>query len=227
MKKKSLFCVFCTATILGGLILACIMCFGIVQASNDGGIPKPSVPEFTVDVDGRRVSLTINNQPFVSYYDDNGWNIVFYYNVRLNGKELYRYSDGYPVQSGSQNTTISYNIREKADSNLGVYLWRIDTNTLKFQVEAMIGFTHRVVDGAMAPWVFTGETSGWNDTRTVTIEASDPTTPDEPTTSGDKTTNDESYQMEQLAVILGIVATVTAVAALGIGLLVYFKIRKQ
>ena len=37
------------------------------------------------------------------------------------------------------------------------------------QVEARTGYAHRVVDGASAPWRFTGEKSGWSKTRTVTI----------------------------------------------------------
>lgn len=54
-----------------------------------------------------------------------------------------------------------------------------------------------------------------NDTTTE-----DPITPQESTTN-----NEESYSLEQIAVILGIIATVISVAALGTGLLVYFKIR--
>ena len=144
-------------------------------------ITKPSVPEFTVEVDGRRVSLIIENQPFESYADDDGWTIRFYYNVRLNGQTLYRASDGYPTQSSSEYTVISYNIRENADSYLGAYLYEVG-NTLNFQVEAMIGYVHRVYNPnatsmlTMYPWRFTGEKSGWSETQTLTISAPASTT---------------------------------------------------
>jgi hypothetical protein len=156
------------------------------NALNDSEyFPNLSVPEFTVEVNGRSVSLIIKNQPFTSYVDDD-WIVRFYYNVRLNGKELYRASEGYPAQSSSEYTTISYSIRENADSYLGVLLCRVG-NTLTFQVEAMIGYVHRVYDPEashmleMYPWVFTGEKSGWSEPQTVTLESSATTTPDEPT----------------------------------------------
>lgn len=238
---KSLTCLFLLSILCGGLFLFISTNFCAVQAASE--IPKPSVPEFTVEVDGRGVSLIIENQPFESYMDDD-WIVRFYYNVRLNGKELYRASDGYPSQSSSENTIISYHIRENADSYLGAYLYEVG-NTLTFQVEAMIGYVHRVYDPdashmlEMYPWVFTGETSGWSEPQKVTLEASAHTTPDEPTepeptepepTEPEPTEaepDEESYHIEQLAVILGAVATVIAVAALGTGLSVYFKVRKH
>jgi hypothetical protein len=239
---KSLTCLFLLSILGAGLFLFISANLCAVQASDSSEIPKPSVPEFTVEVNGRSVSLIIENQPFESYVDDDSWTIRFYYNVRLNGKELYRASDGYPSQSSSENTKISYHIRENADSYLGAYLYEVG-NTLTFQVEAMIGYIHRVYDPdashmlEMYPWVFTGETSGWSEPQKVTLEASAHTTPDEPTepeptepepTEPDPTEPDEeSYHMEQLAVILGIIATIISVAALGTGLLVYFKIRKH
>lgn len=215
----------------------------MTQVDNAEYMSKPYIPEFTVEVEGRSVSLIIENQPFESYMDDD-WIVRFYYNVRLNGKELYRASDGYPSQSSSENTIISYHIRENADSYLGAYLYEVG-NTLTFQVEAMIGYVHRVYDPdashmlEMYPWVFTGETSGWSEPQKVTLEASAHTTPDEPTepeptepepTEPEPTEaepDEESYHIEQLAVILGAVATVIAVAALGTGLSVYFKVRKH
>ena len=58
-------------------------------------------------------------------------------------------------------------------------------NTLTFQVEAMIGYVHRVYNPdatsmlTMYPWRFTGETSGWSETQTVTLGApASTTTPD-------------------------------------------------
>jgi hypothetical protein len=92
------------------------------------------------------------------------------------------------------------------------------------------------------PWVFTGETSGWSESQTVSLGSRAPPTPDEPTEPEPTETeptepeptepeptepNEEPTNMEQLAVILGVIATVISVAALGTGLLVYFKTRKH
>lgn len=167
----------------------------MTQVDNAEYMSKPSIPEFTVEVEGRSVSLIIENQPFESYMDDD-WIIRFYYNVRLNGKELYRASDGYPAQSSSEYTTISYSIRENADSYLGAYLYEVG-NTLTFQVEAMIGYVHRVYDPdashmlEMYPWVFTGETSGWSEPQTVTLSASSSTTTPNASSSQNSTESPE------------------------------------
>ena len=175
-------------------------------------ITKPSVPEFTVKlvdssydvptsysidhytgenvthtgyhVESRSIEVTIKNQPFVPYYDNSsGWNIKFYYNIRIKGHysedwiELYRASDGYSTPSDSQYTIFSYVLGENTDTTLGTKMIEFPAGAqIDFQVEAMIGYVHRVVTGGMAPWVFTGEKSGWSETQTLTISAPASTT---------------------------------------------------
>jgi hypothetical protein len=147
--------------------------FGFVQASNnnESSLPKPPVPEFIIEVEGRKVSLVIENEPFVPSEYPVESHIEFYYNVRLNGAVLYGASDGFPFQSDSEYTILSYNIAKDGDSKVGKLLMKLG-NTLDFQVEAMTGFVHRDLSKAMAPWVFTGETSGWSDTQTVNLSES-------------------------------------------------------
>ena len=114
----------------------------IVVKPAHSSITKPSVPEFTVKlvdssydvpttysidpytgenvthagshVERRSIEVKIKNQPFTPYYDESsGWNISFYYNIRIKGYysedwiELYRASDGYPTQSDSEYIVIS------------------------------------------------------------------------------------------------------------------------
>lgn len=119
------------------------------------------------------IQIKIKNQPFVPYYDDSrGWNIGFDYNIRMKGhfseewSYLYRASDGFPPQwSDSDYTVITY-----TDGVFGTQMIDLPPNAqVDFQVEAMIGYTHRVVDGGFAPWRFTGEKSGWSSTQTITI----------------------------------------------------------
>jgi len=236
----------------------------VVQAvPASGSIPKPSVPEFTLkpadhsydvpttySIDPytgenvtypgyhvKRVTLdmTIKNQPFVPYYDaESGWNISFYYNIRIKGYysgdwiELYRPSDGYPTQSDSEYTVISLGTLGENGLHLETNAKSIDVPSggkVDFQVEAMIGYVHRVVEGSMAPWYFTGETSGWSNTQTLAIPASTPSPSSPSPTSPDKTTDpapEETPETLQLAAIIG---AFIAVVVVGAGLLVYFKKR--
>jgi hypothetical protein len=243
--------------ILGaGLFLVVSANLCVVQASESSGIPKPSVPEFIVEIIGYHVVLKIKNEPIESYFDPSpDCTLRFYYNIRYktpggSWEEVYRPSDFYKHQDlGSEYTTVSFVTSTGSvtfsTENRAI---TVHSDEISFQVEAMIGGVNRCVTaGPMAPWVFTGETSGWSESQTVSLGSSAPTTPDEPTepepietepteleptepepTEPEPTeTEEESYPMEQLAIILGVVATVISVAALGIGLLVYFKIRKH
>ena len=179
-------------------------------------IPKPSVPEFTVElidssydvpttysidpytgenvthtgyhVECRTIEVTIKNQPFVSYYDTSrNWTINFYYNIRIKGHysegwtELYRASDGYPTMwSDSEYTVISFQGDYSPTSGMEFTSQTIMTKfpsggQVDFQVEAMIGYVHRTGEPPWFPWQFTGETSGWSETRTITIDITPPT----------------------------------------------------
>jgi hypothetical protein len=199
-----------------------------VQANSE--IPKLSVPEFTADVKDDRIVLKIKNQPFESYYNpDRGLNVNLYYNLRYktsgDWEEVYRPSDFYLTPDlGSEYTTISFPASNSITFVTDGRKVTVHFDEIQFQAEAMIGtISRQATDSALlAPWVFNGETSGWSETQTVTVESSDPTTPNQPTA-----TDNESYSLEQIAVILGVVATVIAVDALGTGLAVYFKVRKH
>ena len=240
-------------------------------------IPKPSVPEFTLEfVDNsydvpptyeidpytgenithpgyhvKRITLEmkIKNQPFVPYYDaDSGWDISFYYNIRIKGFYsedwigLYYASDGYPTQSDSEYTVISLGTLGGTGLSLVTNARMIDVPSggqLDFQVEAMIGYVSRVYNPnatsqlTMFPWQFTGEKSGWSETQTLTIEASqtpsiEPTPTLEPTPPNMGPTSPPSQEnllTQEQSIILGLAITV-AVLAVGLGLLLYGIKRK-
>ena len=168
--------------------------------------------------------------------------------------EIYRPSCGFLGQDLLHDyTKATYSKHLEMDGKL----LTIPYGEVEFQVEAMIGIVHRQVMGGMAPWVFGGKTSGWSESRTVYIEPppsiepekqetpvdstpETPTTPEpeapeniEPETTHDEQTQEESTpdsessQLEQLAVILGVVATTIALAALVVGLMIYFKMQKD
>jgi hypothetical protein len=187
-------------------------------------IPTPSVPEFTVKVaDSKAIEATIKNQPFVPYYDSSsGWNISLYYNIRIKGHSeqnwtiLYLIED-VPTQSNSNHTILSYPLSDENTNSyiLGDKILEFPfSSQVDFQVEAMIGYIHRVLDPNatsqldLYPYVFTGEESGWSSTQTITI--------------GEIQTSPEPTFSPEPALILGVIAIV-AVFAFGIVLLYRIK----
>ena len=176
-------------------------------------------------VENRTIEVRIKNQPFTSY-ESNGQIIDCYLNIRIKGSyaenwtTIYGPGLGYPTQSKSDYTQISYSLDEYEYpfwDNLN------EGGTVDFQVEALIGSVHRDASTFWAPWVFEGETSGWSSTQTVTIGESqtpEPTTPTFPT----PLPSEQPQTIEQ-DVIFGAAVTV-AVVCVGLGLLVYLIRRK-
>jgi hypothetical protein len=132
------------------------------------------------------VEITIKNQPFTPYSNASiGQNILLYYNVQIKDDDqgwvdLYNPEDGYPTQSDSAYTNIS--IPVYGVQNVGIMI-PVGTQT-DIQVEAMIGYVSRVLNPNangnqldMFPWEFTGQTSGWSKTQTVTLPADIPLSP--------------------------------------------------
>jgi hypothetical protein len=137
VNKESLSSVLLAAILVGGLILA-IAHFGKVQASTDvSGIPKPSVPEFTLKyvdhsydvpptygidpytgktmltqsgyhVQNNSVELIIKNQPYHSYRNENGSLIWLYYLVAIKGHFENWTDDNWASQTINLKTYDSY-----------------------------------------------------------------------------------------------------------------------
>jgi hypothetical protein len=249
------------------LILIFIVSSLIAVGPAHSSVPKPAVPEFTIEfVDqsydvpttysidpytGENVThpgyhvprialeMTIENQPFVPYYDaESEWNITFYYNIRIKGPysedwvELYRASDGYPPQSDSEYTVISLGTLGENGLSVATNVKMIDVPSggqVDFQVEAMIGYVYRSYDPnatdplGMFPWVFAGETSGWSNTQTITIP--DPSIPSPSPTPSIEPTQSTEPRSEPFPTTL-VIATSVTIAVIGIGISVYFKRRK-
>ena len=151
--------------------------------------PKPSIPEFTVklvssltEANQTKIELTIKNQPFDK---NNIYNYSFVYNVRIrtsdeNWTDLYDAEDGYPPQSNSDYTVLSYVLGESAyyppaDYPLAPSV-RVGvlpaSGQVDFQVEAMIGYRDRgTFSNGIMPYVFKGGKSGWSNTQTILIGA--------------------------------------------------------
>jgi hypothetical protein len=215
------------------------------------GVTKPSVPEFTVKfvdhsydvpptystdpyagknvmtqagyhVENKSIEVTIKNQPFTSYYDENGSLVGLFYNTRAKGHfEDWTGEPGvenYIYRSDSDYTIIAYGLGGNNGSD--VYSRRLDEisagGQVDFQVQALIGYYTKiihppspadVISGGQPGYhyVFTGEASSWSSTQTITIPAS------------------ASSTTIQLLAIIGTAIAVVVV----LGLLVYFKKRKR
>ncbi len=149
--------------------------------------PKPTIPQFTIkltssltEANKTTIELTIKNQPF-DKNNINHYSLV--YNVRIktdteNWTDLYDAEDGYPAQSNSDYTVLSYVLGESAyypssdyplspSMKVGILptIGQVD-----FQVEAMIGYRDRgAFSGGMMPYIFKGERSGWSNTQSINI----------------------------------------------------------
>ena len=187
-------------------------------------------------VEDKKIGMKIKNQPFTSYHDYSlGQTIGFYYNIRFKGHfekewtELYRASDGYPHQWSDLNYTVITFLSETGTTieSHGFSKTFPDGAQVDYQVEAMIGYIHRDASKAFAPWVFTGEKSGWSKTLTLTVPISTqlPTITPSPTTTPEPTPSQEPQQPEQLVVIIGVAITV-AVIGISLGFLIYLMKRK-
>ena len=159
----------------------------MAKPANAQTIPKPSIPEFSIQTrtqtNTTTITLTIRNQPFdaTSQYP-NG----LFYNVAItidgkNWNNLYHVedaSDWYPQQSNSSTTVLT------CVAGKTVYY---PTNTSQaagiipksgevgFRVQAMIGHRDRgALQNGFMPYVLVGEESDWSTTQTITIPASSP-----------------------------------------------------
>jgi hypothetical protein len=191
-------------------------------------------------VENKSIEITIKNQPFNPYTDAEGHLINLYYNVRFKGhfgqnsdwKELYPYeairngeSGTYhqnPPQSSSEHTVISFPAEFPDDA------------VVDFQVQTMEGFYTEWAPFTAIPiiaWRFTGESSDWSNTQTLTIGENQTPVPSPeitpmPTASpaATPTPPQEPQQTDQEILIGGAIAA--AVIGAGLVMLIYLIKRK-
>jgi hypothetical protein len=217
----------CFIMVLLFSLFAVAVHFGTGQASTDvTEISKPSVPEFTVQQkDNSSIEIRIKNQPFDW---NNAYNYSFFYNVRIrtsneNWTDLYDAEDGYPTQSNSNYTVLSYRLGESAyyppeeyplSPSMKVGILPTE-GQIDFQVQAYIGYRDRVplIAGGIMPYVIKGEKSGWSNTQTLAIDENQ--TP---------TTSPLPNPPYEISII--IVALILMVILAGLGFLIYLIKRK-
>ncbi len=179
-------------TLTGIIAMSCLTLL-TVKPVNAQTIPKPSVPEFTIQTQTQTntttITLTIRNQPFdaVSQYPDG-----FFYNVAIsvdgkNWSTLYHVEDAddwYPQQSNSSTTVMTYVAGETTyypmNTSQGVGIIP-KSGEVAFRVQAMIGHRDRgAFQNGFMPYVLVGEESDWSNAQTITLGQSPNSSPPSP-----------------------------------------------
>ena len=153
-------------------------------------------------VDNKTIDITIRNQPFTPYNDSEGNIINLSYNVRFKGhfgesgwiEPFYQ-----PIRNGEYGFTAQHPQSNSEYTQISV--------PSEFQVGDVVDFQIQKLEGYYTSWEpmlaivmgtsqFTGETSDWSSTQTITIgqtstsASPNPTpTPTSPTTSTPTTTS--------------------------------------
>ncbi|MGD6852015.1 MAG: hypothetical protein ACQCN6_08155 [Candidatus Bathyarchaeia archaeon] len=158
---------------------------------------KTVIIEASEHVDKRTVEVTIKNQPFTPYNDSNGKLIGLYYNFRFKGPygDVWSYYpftpggrsaipyNGYPWGTGDLSPRIStsdstYTV---TSVDLGIllsiasgYSGSVTFPTegqIEFQAQNLIGHIESECSGLLAGsfYDFTGQSSNWSSTQTVTF----------------------------------------------------------
>ena len=181
-------------------------------------------------VENETTQIWIKNQPFTAYQiyeNDVNWTINLFYNIRLKGHFSQEWGY-YRLYNGSTDG----NLRQDYDSEYTVVA--IDSylpseGKVDFQIEALIGYEQGIVTVPGVPGtqrIITGESSGWSETQTLTIEASQTPSP-EPTISPTPTpAPHETPEPTEQEVILGLVFMVAIIGG-SLVLFVYLIKRKQ
>jgi hypothetical protein len=154
-------------------------------------------------VENRSIELVIKNQHFTPYKDANGNNIVLSYNVSVKGHyvdDWKYYPDAYwkiPLMpSNGDYSVISFGSGYN-ESDPYSYLMDIpDSGQIDFRVEQRIGYYvekqvyYSIPGGPFYNVTFTGQTSGWSNTQTITISdgSTSTSTSPNPTSSSNSTT---------------------------------------
>ena len=188
--------------LIGVLTLASLITVGNVFAQS---IPKPSVPEFTLEF----VEHSYDVQPSYGIDQFTGDDITIqdgahyewdtldfiirnqqvpsdsylFYNIRYKGQyadnwtELY-HGDTYVLQQSGEYSNISFLVSDSLPP-----IGRFDRLPIPkgakvdFQVEAMLGGIYRISPRFSSGYEFGGETSGWSNTQIIIIDESQTPTP--------------------------------------------------
>lgn len=199
MAFKTNYSVFLAALLVCSLALGC---FNIAQAQS---IPKPSVPEFTLQyvkhpydvpptysvdqytgqnivispgyhTENRSVEITIKNQPFTPIMLDATHQANFYYNVSYRGHYGSDWSYFVPF-----NSTLGWYtpLAPQSTTDYTVIAFKDlpdEVSSFDFRVQAQIGY-YDEYHMPYADYSFTGQVSGWSNAQTVDMPGNSQSSP--------------------------------------------------
>jgi hypothetical protein len=176
---------------------------------------KPSVPEFSlelIDFSGAKaIELSITNQPFESY-QDNGQLVSLYYNVhfKLHNSDswtaLYYCGDVFPTHSNSDYIKLDYPMTLTSPGSSSYYLLKEKAGNYyilsQISINDQIDFRVQAMEGILLSSGFTGQTSSWSKTQTITIPGT--------ASSPDPTSTPTIPEFPSAAIVVSVVVIVSA-----------------
>lgn len=189
MKKALL-----TAIAISALLFSLVAGAYVAQA-----IPKPSVPEFTLQIVDYGVQMAIQNQPIIP----NGYDTAdIFYNIRIKSHDSENWVNttvpnpsqdirGYIGEIGTSGSTVIQKDFNGINTLLGL---SDDSHQIDYQVEAINGYLNTTpayappigFDPDSTP-VIVVNTSGWSNTQTITIPGSSASLSTSPTSTPTET----------------------------------------
>lgn len=146
---------------------------------------KSVIVEDGYHVQNKTMELIIKNQPFTPYIDADNHSLNLYYSIQMKGHfgGSWFYLDGgyygtdihyIGADLDSEYTMLTYGL---AGNNGTMGLRQLDISPdgqTDFKVQAFIGYNTKVSDGwtmlgEVYHYVFTGQSSDWSNTQTITI----------------------------------------------------------
>ena len=183
-------------------------------------------------VESRTIEIRIKNKPFTPFSitnESNTYTVQFYYNIRFKGhfdqewREAYNPNiNGYVGRDSGLETIISLQGEYSPTEGLKLtpdsarfYATFPPNAQVDFQMEAMIGYIHHVIAMPFSSDVFEGETSGWSETQTLTIEASQTPSPEPTPTSTPTSTpapNPKEHNLLEMTILIALIVIATLLA---------------
>jgi hypothetical protein len=175
--------------------------------------------------------VTIKNQPFTRYADEDGNIIGLYYNISLKGhfENTWKIFD---FDSIANATNSDWTITQIGFNKLGIS-W--EGGQVDVRMQAQVGYYVRYLREGLASfptpsytYFFIGEPSDWSSTQTITVPGTQWRQSPSSSSTSNQTTEPAVYETSQTFQSVAIAGTVIAVVVVVSGtLLVYFKKRKR
>jgi hypothetical protein len=165
------------------------LCWSCIQSVNAQTTPNPAVPEFSAKyvsascsegtlVENSSLVITITNQAFEQFTYRNGFTASVYYDIKIGytfgSDNLSAEIDCYPAESNSNYTTLILPCINNTLSTPLTFLTAQKTveiaSPVTIQVREKIGYiTPDIKSYPKTAFIFTGESSGWSDTQTISL----------------------------------------------------------